>query len=53
MNLPGEETQLFFRLFFGLLAYANRTLKVVPKLETADDIRRLGSQRVVEIWQTS
>lgn len=37
MNLSVEETTLFYRLFWGLMAYANRHLKVIPKVSVPQD----------------
>ncbi len=49
MNLSTEDARLFFKLFFALLAYANRTLKVVPDVSNADDIRQAGVQGAQKI----
>lgn len=49
MQLAPAEAQLFFKLFFGLLAYANRQLRVAPNLHTADDVRKIGSAHVIKI----
>ncbi len=49
MNLAIEDARLFFKLFFALLAYANRQLKVLPNVNTPDDIPKAGSQKVVTI----
>jgi hypothetical protein len=49
MNLAVEDARLFFKLFFALLAYANRQLKVLPNVTTPADIPKAGSQKVVTI----
>ncbi len=49
MNLSTEDTQLFFKLFFALLVYANRELNVVPAVSNADDIRQVGVQGAQKI----
>ncbi|GEM_PF-4912913 len=38
MNLSREETLLFYKLRFALLAYVNRHLQIIPKITTADQI---------------
>ncbi len=49
MNLATEDARLFFQPFFALLAYTSRQLKVLPSVNTPDDIRKAGSQKVVTI----
>ncbi|MDH7486450.1 MAG: hypothetical protein QHJ81_09280 [Anaerolineae bacterium] len=43
MNLSTEDTQLFYKLRWALLAYANRHLKVIPQATTAE---KVGKQPV-------
>ncbi|MCL4506222.1 MAG: hypothetical protein M1434_07190 [Chloroflexi bacterium] len=49
MNLSTDDAQLFFKLFFALLAYTSRQRNLVPEAITADDIRRLDTQRTAVI----
>ncbi len=49
MNLPPEDAELFFRLFFGLLAYTNRILQLTANRETAEEVRKLGTRGVLPI----
>ncbi len=49
MNISPEEAQLFFKLFFALLAYTNRQLQVFPDVSTPEAVRKVGSQKVVKI----
>ena len=43
-NLSAEETRLFYKLRFALLAYANRHLNIIPHVTAAEQI----SQQLVE-----
>jgi hypothetical protein len=49
MNLSIEDAQLFFKLFFALLAYANRELKIVPNVSKAGDIPKAGAEGAASI----
>lgn len=49
MNLSTEDAQLFFKLFFALLAYANRQLQMVPNVATPEDIPTAGIQTAGKI----
>ncbi len=49
MNISNEEAQLFFKLYFALLAFANRELNVVPDVSKADDIRKTEIERTQKI----
>lgn len=49
MNLTTEETQLFYKLRFALLAYANRHLKVIPGLAMAEQIGRQPIEQTVKL----
>lgn len=49
MKLAPADTKLFFNLFFALLAYVNRQLHVAPDLQTADEVRQVGSAHVIKI----
>ena len=42
MNLPTEDARHFFKLFFALLAYTNRLLKITPKVSAPSDIPKAG-----------
>jgi hypothetical protein len=42
MQVTLEEAQLFFKLYFALLAYTNRQRKVVPKISKPEDIPGAG-----------
>jgi hypothetical protein len=49
MNLATEDAQLFFKLFFALLAYANRQLKISPKVSAPTDISKAGGDALKKI----
>ena len=49
MNLSNEESALFFKLWFSLLAYANRHLQVVPGIVEPEDILDEPREQVVKI----
>ena len=49
MNIPIEDAQLFFKLFFALLAYTNRQLKVVPNVNTPAAAQKAGSKKIVKV----
>lgn len=49
MNLPVEEAALFFKLFFALLAFTNRELKVVPGVSQPSDIPKAKVQGAKKI----
>ncbi len=49
MNLPFEETQLFYRLYWNVLAYANRKLKVLPQGTTWEEIARCPMEQVADL----
>lgn len=49
MNLSLEETDLFYKLHWALLAYANQHLKVLPKGLTSEQIHRQPATRIVKL----
>ncbi len=49
MNLPPEEVQLFYRLYWNVLAYANRSLNILPQLASWEDIRKHPREKVSEL----
>ncbi len=49
MNIPIEDARLFFKLFFALLAYTNRQLKVVPNVNTPVAAQKAGSKKIVKV----
>lgn len=49
MNLTPADAKLFFDLFFGLLAYTNRELHIVPEIVTAGDLRKVKSQKIFDL----
>jgi hypothetical protein len=49
MNLPTEETALFYKLHRSLLAYANRQLKVIPQAATAEEVGKLPVEQTARI----
>jgi hypothetical protein len=49
MNLASEDARLFFKLYFALLAFANRELKVVEDVSKADDIAKTKIERTQKI----
>lgn len=49
MNLPIEDARLFFKLYFALLAFANRELNVVPGVSKADDISKTKIEQTQKI----
>jgi hypothetical protein len=49
MNLPTEDTKLFYKLYWSLLAYANQHLKIIPQLATAEDVRKQRGEQVAKL----
>jgi hypothetical protein len=49
MNLSTEETQLFYKLHWALLAYANQYLKVIPHITTADKVSKQPVEQVAKL----
>ncbi|MCL5951372.1 MAG: hypothetical protein M1132_06575 [Chloroflexi bacterium] len=49
MKLPIEEARLFFKLYFALLAFANRELKVVEDVSKAGDIGKVSVEQTHKI----
>ncbi len=49
MNLPTEDARLFFKLFFALLAYTNRQLKITPKVSAPSDIPKAGGDALMKM----
>lgn len=49
MKLPIEDVRLFFKLYFALLAYANRELKVVEDVSKAGDIAKVSIEQTHKI----
>jgi|YNPBryunderm2012_1023409.scaffolds.fasta_scaffold25715_2 hypothetical protein len=49
MNLPPEEVQLFYRLYWSALAYANQSLNVLPGLASWEDIRKHPGEKVSKL----
>jgi hypothetical protein len=49
MNLATEDTRLFFKLYFALLAYTNRQLKITPKVSASSDIPKAGGEALMKI----
>ena len=49
MNLATEDARLFFKLFFALLAYTNRQLKITPKVSAPSDIPKAGGDALMKI----
>ena len=49
MNLPTEDARLFFKLFFALLAYTNRQLKITPKVSAPTDISKSGGDALMKM----
>jgi len=49
MNLPPEEVQLFYRLYWNALAYANQSLNILPELASWEDISKQPMEKVGEL----
>jgi hypothetical protein len=49
MNLQPEEAQLFFKLYFRLLAYANRRMVVIKNVTQPDGIKKLDKANTTDI----
>jgi len=49
MNLTTEDARLFFKLYFALLAYTNRQLKITPKVSAPIDIPKAGGDALMKI----
>jgi hypothetical protein len=49
MNLATEDARLFFKLFFALLAYTNRQLKITPKVSAPSDIPKAGGDALMKM----
>lgn len=49
MNLSAEETQLFYKLRFALLAYVNRHLDIIPKVNTLEQIGRQPVEQAAKV----
>ena len=49
MNLAAEDARLFFKLFFALLAYTNRQLKITPKVSAPTDIPKAGGDALMKL----
>lgn len=49
MNLATEDARLFFKLFFALLAYTNRQLKITPKVSAPTDIPKVGGDALMKM----
>jgi len=53
MNLATEDARLFFKLFFALLAYTNRQLKITPKVSAPTDIPKVGGDALTKMRDAS
>jgi len=49
MNLPTEDTQLFYKLRLSLLAYANQHLKVIPQATTAEKVSKQPIEQLAKL----
>jgi len=49
MNLPPEDVQRFYRLYWSALAYANRSLNILPQLASWEDIRKQPREKLGEL----
>jgi len=49
MNLAAEDAQLFFKLFFALLAYTNHQLKITPKVSAPSDVPKAGGDALMRM----
>ncbi|MGA9347191.1 MAG: hypothetical protein WBW48_00100 [Anaerolineae bacterium] len=49
MNLSTEDTQLFYKLRWALLAYANRHLKVIPQATAAEEISKQPVEQIAKL----
>lgn len=49
MNLSPEDVQLFYKLWWSVLAYTNAQVKIVQKPKTADDIRNHKADEIVKL----
>ncbi|MCX7681824.1 MAG: hypothetical protein N2508_07665 [Anaerolineae bacterium] len=49
MKLATEDADLFYKLHRALLAYANRHLKIIPQVTTAEEIARQDAKQIIEL----
>lgn len=49
MNLSPEDVQLFYKLWWSVLAYTNTQVKLSKKIKTADDVHSQKAQEVVKL----
>ncbi len=49
MKLSPEDTQLFHKLFHGVLAYTSQQLKIVPGIHAASDIKNTPPEKLFKI----
>ncbi|GIX41730.1 MAG: hypothetical protein KatS3mg129_1463 [Leptospiraceae bacterium] len=49
MKLSKNDTELFYKLFYSLLIYVNKKLKVIDGINSRDDLNKLSVNEVKEI----
>jgi len=49
MNLSTEDTQLFYKLHWSLLAYANQHLKIMPPVASFEEVGQRPAEQVAQL----
>jgi hypothetical protein len=49
MNLSTEDTQLFYKLHWSLLAYANQHLKIMPPVASFEEVGKRPVEQIVQV----
>jgi hypothetical protein len=49
MNLSPEDVQLFYKLWWSVLAYTNAQVKLTKKIKTASDVRSHNAKEIVKL----